>query len=107
MLKPRERLVALSIAVAGLAACTGAFGVFVLKILFNRLPWRVDQTAREHYLAVGNAYSNGFATGFFFCFFLTLLAVAVAAWVQQKRALAAAARVRSSPPEAAEVPALP
>jgi hypothetical protein len=100
--KSHHRWIVAAIGFVGAAGCTVAVGLFLLKMLHNGLPWRFDQTAREHYLAVGRAYSGGFATGFFLCFFLTLLVVAGAAWIGQRRgrarhpSAAAESRLRSA-----------
>ena len=85
MLKPRQRNVAVAIAIPGIVACASALAIFVWKIFDNRLPWHARQTAREHYIAVGNAYTDGFATGLFLCFFLMVLAAAVVAWFEHRR----------------------
>jgi len=85
MLKPRQRNVAVAIAIPGIVTCASALAVFLWKIFDNQLPWHARQTAREHYLAVGSAYTDGFATGFFLCFFLMVLAAAIVAWLEQRR----------------------
>lgn len=92
MVKLAHRFAAVAIAVAGIGGCAAALGMFFLKMLNNGLPWPVDQSAREHYRAVSAAYSGGFATGFFLCFFLMLLAITAAAWFDRRRERARLAR---------------
>lgn len=74
------------IAVIGLVVCTAVVGGFLLTIVNNELPWSDGVSASTYYLAVGSAYSRGFVVGFFFSFFLVLLAVVVAAWFEARRA---------------------
>jgi hypothetical protein len=73
-------------ALAGVGVCTAALIHFLLTILYNKLPWSPDQPVRDHYLAVGNSYSQGFIVGFFLCFSLAVLAVAVASMKERHRA---------------------
>ena len=67
----------------GLIAGTGAtvtvvmILTFVLGIVQNSLPWSPNYTVREHYVAVGDSFSQGFMAGFFLCFFLSLVALAI------------------------------
>jgi hypothetical protein len=51
----------------------------------NFLPWYPGLPARDHYIAVGRSYSQGFGAGFFLCFFLMLIAAAVGSWVHERR----------------------
>ena len=53
-------------------------------MLNNNLTWQHAQTARAHYLAVGNSYSQGFAIGFFFCFFLALAAAGIGSGLKKR-----------------------
>jgi len=76
----RHSFAALVVAIPGAAACVVALALFVWSIVSNSLAWRDGQGAREYYLAVGEAYSHGFITGFFLCFFLLVVGLAVAAW---------------------------
>jgi len=75
----------LLLAVPGTLGCVLALAEFFREIIGNRVPWRPLLSPREHYLAVGSAFSRGFATGFFLCFFLMLVAVAVGTWYEQRR----------------------
>lgn len=86
-----HRRVALVLAIAGTAACLVALGAFFREFIGNRIPWRPLLSAREHYLAVGNAFSRGFTTGFFLCFFLVLTAIVVGASRDNRRRVQGAA----------------
>ena len=81
----RERWIAVLLALAGIGLCLSALVTFFMTIINNRLPWHPEQTAQDHYLAVGRAYSQGFSIGFFLCFFLALISVAVSAWFHEHR----------------------
>jgi len=74
------------LAVIGLAASLSFVAGFIGSMVNNNLPWHPGQSAREHYQAVGNSYSQGFAVGFFLCFSLALAAIALGTWIQQRRA---------------------
>jgi hypothetical protein len=80
----RDRWIALVLAVAGIGVCLMSLGTFFMTIHQNTLPWYKGLSAREHYVAVGQSYSHGFAIGFFLCFFLTLIAMAVGSWVRDR-----------------------
>lgn len=82
----RDRLAALAIGIPGALFCLGALGVFVGRVFNNELARFPRIPSTEYYLAVGDAYSGGFATGFFLCFSLVLVAVAVGAWMEARRA---------------------
>lgn len=51
----------------------------------NNLPWSPNTGTREHYVAVGQSFSQGFSAGFFLCFFLTLAAYVIGTHVERKR----------------------
>lgn len=70
--------IAILLAVIGAGICLIALVGFLATVNQNNLSWRAEQSIREHYLAVGDSYSQGFTVGFFLCFFLTL--IAVSAW---------------------------
>ncbi len=76
-MKPRDRRIALLLALAGIGACLTGIIAFVINIANNTLPWYPGQTVREHYQAVGESYGQGFFVGFFLCFFMTLIVLAV------------------------------
>lgn len=82
----RHRWAALAIGIPGALVSFGAVAVFVGRVLNNDLATFARIPSSEYYLAVGDAYSGGFATGFFLCFFLVLVAVAAGAWVESRRA---------------------
>jgi len=53
---------------------------------------------RDHYLQLGTFFTRGFTTGFFFCFSLMLVAIAVGTWYDERRKakkLEATARARA------------
>lgn len=93
----RQRWTLIFLAVAGTGACVTGIVAFILGIVQNSLPWHPD-SIRDHYLAVGDSYSQGFLAGFFLCFFLSLMAIALGSWVEQRRGRA---EVRSTPFRAA------
>jgi len=82
--KSWNRWAAILLAVAGTGVCLIALVGFLATVTQNNLPWQADQSIREHYLAVGESYSQGFTVGFFLCFFLTLIAVSVKSWLEQR-----------------------
>jgi hypothetical protein len=83
--KNRDRRIALYVAVPGLVVCLAVIQGFVLRVFHGELPWTSSHGTRDHYLAIGKAYSEGFAAGFFLCFFLTLLAVGISEWLARRK----------------------
>lgn len=90
-LNSRHRTVSLALAVPGVFVCLGAVAAFVLRMSQNGLPDDVGTSVRASYLAVGDAFSRGFAAGFFLCFFLVIVAFAIGTWVEHRRARCASA----------------
>ncbi len=87
----RPRQLALALTTVGAGYCLYLLAGFLWIMADNGLPW--DGSApREHYLAVGEAYSRGFVVGFFFCFCLAIIAFVIGSWyeksVRTKRARA-------------------
>jgi ABC-type Fe3+ transport system permease subunit len=89
-----NRWIAIFLALAGICLCLAAMGGFVLTILQNNLPWHKSQTIREHYQAVGDSYSQGFTAGFFLCFFMIMVVIAVSAVLDHR----AGRRIRPGDP---------
>ena len=85
LLGTRSRWLAVMVAVTGIGVCLVALIGFVLMILQNNLPWSPEQSIREHYTAVGESYSQGFAVGFFLCFFMIMVAVSLDSWFESRR----------------------
>ena len=85
MSRDSSRWIAILLAVAGTGICVTSLVSFVVTIVQNDLPWSPGQTIREHYIAVGESYSQGFTVGFFLCFSLIVLAVSAAALVERRR----------------------
>ena len=81
----RHRWIGIAIAVPGLMVCILALADFIRKMLTNGLPWSRDFSPREYYTVVGDAYSRGFGTGFFLCFFLVLATLAVSNGLTRRR----------------------
>ena len=84
-MRPRDRRIAILLACVGVLSCAWVVSDFFQSIVLNRLPWTDAGTAPEHYLAVGESYSRGFAVGFFLCFFLAIGALAVSIWARDRR----------------------
>jgi len=84
-MKPRLRWTVTLIALSGLIGCAVVILGFLWAIASNALPWVEGLSAADYYTAVGAAYNKGFVSGFFFSFFLVLLAVVGAAWIDSKR----------------------
>ena len=103
-MKNLNRWFAILLAVAGVGLCLVALVGFIVTIVYNNLPWYPNQTVRDHYIAVGQSYSQGFTVGFFLCFFLTLIAVSVASLVQHRRELARDSARVDAPPGSAGRP---
>jgi hypothetical protein len=84
----RQRFVSILIGLVGVAVSSLALAGFLLKIRRNGLEIPEGSTAQAIYQSVGTAYSGGFVAGFSLCFFLTLLAVAVGTWFENRRPVA-------------------
>jgi len=96
----RTRQISLAVATLGAGYCLYMLVGFLQIIAGNRLPWEgSDSFTREHYLAVGEAYSRGFVVGFFLCFCLAVIAFIVGNWyeksVRPRRAAASSAILSS------------
>jgi len=91
------RWIAIMLAVAGTGVCITALVSFVVTIVQNDLPWSPGQSIREHYIAIGESYSQGFTVGFFLCFSLTVLAVSAAALIERRRRVLRAAHRGAEP----------
>ena len=85
----RQRLLSILIGVVGAIGSFVALVGFLLKIRRNGLELPDAPTTQAYYQSVGTAYSGGFVAGFSLCFFLTLLAVAVGTWFENRRNAAA------------------
>lgn len=84
-MKIRDKRATLFVAVPGIVVCLAVIQGFVLRVLHGDLPWDQTRGTRDHYLAVGSAYSEGFGAGFFLCFFLILFAVGLMEWMDHRR----------------------
>jgi hypothetical protein len=84
----RQRGLSILIGVIGAVGSCFALAEFLLKIRGNGLEAPDGPTVQGFYRSVGSAYSGGFVAGFSLCFFLTLLAVAVGTWFEDRRAAA-------------------
>lgn len=85
------------VSVAGIGLCLAAVVQFVFRIVDNALPWTKNSSIREHYLAVGQSYTQGFTAGFFLCFFLAVAAIAIGNRLGSLSRGAARAARRSGP----------
>jgi len=84
-----QRRLSILIGLTGaIGSCLALVG-FLLKIRRNGLDTPDGPTAQALYQSVGSAYSGGFVAGFSLCFFLTLIAVAVGTWFENRRGRAA------------------
>jgi hypothetical protein len=81
----RQRLFSILIGVVGAIGSCLALAGFLLKIRRNGLELPDAPTTQAFYQSVGTAYTGGFVAGFSLCFFLTLLAVAVGTWFENRR----------------------
>lgn len=90
MTQTQQRM-AILIAVPGAVGSLLALGAFIMRVVNNRLELPLVPTIPAFYNAVGDAYGEGFIAGFSLSFFLTLLAIAVSAWYEQR------AKSRSGP----------
>jgi hypothetical protein len=81
----RQRFLSILIGVIGVIGSSLALASFLLKVRSNDLELPVAATTQAFYQSVGTAYSGGFVAGFSLCFFLTLLAVAVGTWFENRR----------------------
>lgn len=79
-----DRWMMVAIAVGGTGTCVAAVIHFLFVISTNRLAWEPD--IREHYLAVGHSYTQGFVVGFFLCLSLAIAAVSLASWRERRKA---------------------
>ena len=75
----------------------GLFGVFdiVETIRTNGVTDGEPVGLREHYLQIGWFYTRGFTTGFFLCFSLMLVAIAIGTYYDERRKARAESRQRS------------
>ncbi len=94
----RQRRLSILIGIVGAIGSFLALAGFLLKIRSNGLELPDGPPAQAFYQSVGTAYSGGFAAGFSLCFFLTLLAVAVGTWLENRRNAAA------MQPESVQIP---
>jgi hypothetical protein len=85
----RQRLLSILIGVVGAIGSFLALLGFLLKIRRNGLELPDAPTTQAYYQSVGTAYTGGFVAGFSLCFFLTLLAVAIGTWFENRRNAAA------------------
>ena len=102
----RQRMMSIVIGIVGAIGSACALIGFLLRVRRNGLDLPDAATTQAFYASVGAAYGSGFVAGFSLCFFLTLLAVAVGTWLENRRGRAALATesvriaVVSSRPEA-------
>jgi hypothetical protein len=85
----RQRLLSILVGVVGAIGSALALVGFLLKIRRNGLALPAAPTTQAFYDSVGVAYGGGFVAGFSLCFSLTLLAVAVGTWFENRPSVAA------------------
>jgi hypothetical protein len=102
----RNSWISVLIAVPGVCACVVALVGFFRKIVSNGLPFRPGLSASEYYQSVGQAYGDGFLTGFFLCFFLVLAVLALGA-IQARRQRPRLVRGKSEPTQPVAFPGTP
>lgn len=83
-MKTTLRWVLIVVGMAGVLLSTVGFVDFVQVIRSNGVTEGEPVGLREHYLQLGAFYSRGFTTGFFFCFSLMLVAVAIGTWYDER-----------------------
>ena len=84
-----QRRVSILIGVIGAIGSCVALAKFLLKIRSNGLEIPGPVNTQSFYQFAGTAYTGGFMAGFSLCFFLTLLAVAIGTWFENRRDAAA------------------
>jgi len=92
------RRIVLILAAGATAYCIYLLVGFVGVIADNGLPWEGAENIRDYYLAVGQAYSSGFAVGFFLCFGLAVMAFVVGSWYEQSVRDKAKPGLKATPP---------
>jgi len=80
-----SRLALIFVGLAGGLLSTINFIEIIQLIRTNALTDGEPVGLRDHYLQIGRFYSRGFTTGFFFCFSLMLVAIAVGTWYDERR----------------------
>lgn len=102
------RIAGLAVSLAGLLIAGGAFARFVYSVAHNAVNGGPALTRYpEYYRQIGAYYARGFATGFFVCYFLMLLAVIAGSWVDEILMARRAARAGGAAPSRAGATATP
>ena len=91
-MKNDNRVLTLIVALAGIGVCATALTGFLVVIRTNNLPALSPNAIRDHYLAVGQSYSQGFLVGFFLCFFMVLAAYAAGRRAERRAETSTAAK---------------